>query len=246
MREAENALAWYSGKPVLHRALTPATVDVFKNRLNHVLKVLSPANGIADRERVERALAAALTGYGKGERPTVLAYARLLSDLPVWAVEAACDDVRRGAVVGMNPNYPPPSPMIHKVASEKLEGARAERDKLRLLLKAPFEAPQAEIEPGARDRVETSLQSFHARMATPYDAGQAAKDKAAREEQDLKRANAEEHNRRMEYIMQGFEPPTNRHGITMSMSLARAIGAKLVPRAKPPSPKCEFSPEGEQ
>jgi hypothetical protein len=47
----------------------------------------------------------------------------------------------------------------------------------------------------------------------------------------------------MEYILQGYEPPTNKHGITITMSLAMATGMQLTKRRPAPPPKCEFSPE---
>lgn len=70
--------------------------------------------------------------------------------------------------------------------------------------------------------------------------------KAEREASDLKKADREEHSRRMDYIRQGFEPPTNRHGITISMSLAMATGMKLTRRNPAPPARHEFSPSEDQ
>lgn len=236
-RGVENSLAWYGARAVLHRKMSSAEAEALKGRLASVRKSLMPANGQIERERIGRAVAAALTGYGKGDQITVAAYTRLLSDLPAWAVEQACDDVRRGGVPGMNPDYPPPAPRIHQISDEKMREARAERDKLTLLLTAPVEVVRQATTDEERARVAVSLQGFHEKMATPYDVQLAAKHKAAREESDRKKADAEEHDRRMQYIVQGFEPPTNKHGMTMSMALARAIDLPLVKRKPAPAPE---------
>ncbi|WFU69257.1 hypothetical protein [Bradyrhizobium sp. CB2312] len=58
----------------------------------------------------------------------------------------------------------------------------------------------------------------------------------------FEKAEREEHARRMQYILQGYQPPTNQHGITIPMSVAMATGMVLQRRAPAP-PKCEFSPE---
>lgn len=92
-----------------------------------------------------------------------------------------------------------------------------------------------------RARVNISLKSFKDAVDKPDPAQEAAR-KARQAEIDAKRAAAEEHNRRMDYLMQGFEPPTNKHGITMSLSLARAIGTALVKRKPAPAPRDDFSP----
>ncbi|MCA1458070.1 hypothetical protein I6F35_33595 [Bradyrhizobium sp. BRP22] len=238
---AQNSLAWYGNRAVLQRQLTPAEKESMKNRLSAVRVTLRSATGSIEHQRIERAVAAALTGYGKADQPTVAAYSRLLSDLPAWAVEQACDDIRRGAATGVNPNYPPAAPAIHKLADEKMEGARAEKDRLTLLLTAPVEEARPSATPEERARVSASLQNFHDTVAgNPQESEQR---KLERQEAESKRAAHEEHKRRMEYIMQGFEPPTNKHGITMSMSLARAMQLPLTRRKPAPPPRHEFSPE---
>ncbi|WFU69195.1 hypothetical protein [Bradyrhizobium sp. CB2312] len=47
----------------------------------------------------------------------------------------------------------------------------------------------------------------------------------------FEKAEREEHARRMQYILQGYQPPTNQHGITIPMSVAMATGMVLQRRA---------------
>jgi hypothetical protein len=135
-----SALAWYGQKAVLHRAITPAETDVLNRRLGLVRKTLLPASGETELKRIGRALSVALMGYARPDTDKLVRdYTRLLSNLPAWAIEQACDDIRRGAVPSMNPAYPPSAPEIHKLADQKLIEARAERDNLTVLLTAPVE-----------------------------------------------------------------------------------------------------------
>lgn len=101
--------------------------------------------------------------------------------------------------------------------------------------------PPSEAE---RERVKISVQTFKDAV-NPINAAQEAARKARQSEIDFERAQREEHTRRMEYLVQGFEPPT-KNGKTMSIALARAIGMQLIKRAPAPPPKCEFSPNEEE
>lgn len=107
--------------------------------------------------------------------------------------------------------------------------------------KAPEDQPRTAEEV---ERVQIGLKSFKDAMAQGNQAQEEAR-KARAAEINRQRDEADEVNRRMAYIVAGFEPVMV-NGKTMTISLARAIGAKLIPRAKPPAPKCEFSPEGGQ
>lgn len=239
---AASTIVRYDTRVVLQRAMTPAEKDLLKHRLATVRKTLLPANGETDLKRIGRALSAALMGYARADTDKLVRdYTRLLSALPAWAIEQACDDIRRGGASGMDPNFPPSAPAIHKLADEKLIGAKAERDKLTLLLTAPVEQAKPKLDEGAAERVAVSLQKFHERMATP-NPQECEQRKAEREETERKRADHAEHSRRMDYNRQGFEPPTNQHGITKSISLARAVGMQLKHRAPAPPPRHDFSP----
>jgi hypothetical protein len=90
-----------------------------------------------------------------------------------------------------------------------------------------------------RARVQLSLQTFKDVMNPVNPAHEAAR-KERQAELDGRRAAAEEHTRRMEYILRGYEPPTNRLGITMSLAMARSIGLTLTPRASAPAPNDGF------
>jgi type IV secretory pathway VirB10-like protein len=217
----QNALAWYGSKAVLHRALTPAESDVLKRRLATVRKTLMPASGQLEMARIERAVSAALMGYSRPEPATVRNYVRLLNDLPAWAVEAACDDVRRGAATGFNPHYQPAAPAIHQLADEKLVKARAERDRMTLLLTAPVEDATSPMTEEGAQRVQAILKSFHEQVGKD-DRIEGEQRKARQAKADMERANREEHSRRMEYLLQGLEPITLANGKTMTLSLARA------------------------
>lgn len=242
-RVKSTALVWVQSRPVKQRKLTFAETDLMKSRCAVVTRSLLPTNSEIDLKRIARALSAALMGYARSDTDKLVRdYTRLLASLPAWAVEQACDDIRQGTAVGMDPNFPPSAPAIHKVASEKMVEAIAERDRLTMLLTAPVDDTLEPPSPEAKRRVDIALQNFHDRMATPYDAALAAKQKAEREASDRKKAEAEEHSRRMQYILQGFEPPTNKHGYTMSLALARAIGTELVKRKPATAPRYDFSP----
>jgi hypothetical protein len=144
------------------------------------------------------------------------------------SVEQACDDIRRGAVAGLNPDYPPSAPRIHQIADEKANAARLESARLTLLLTARVEEAKPAPTPDERERVAASLQTFHERLGpNPLEADRR---KAERERADHKKAEREEMSRRMEYFLHGFEPPTNKAGVTMSLSFARRIGIELSRR----------------
>lgn len=246
MRHVESsALELVQGRATLTRALTPAEKDCFDTRVAAIQKSLMPANGEADMKRIARALSAALMGYPRSDTDKLVRdYTRLLAVLPPWAVEQACDDIRRGAASSINPTYPPSAPEIHKLAEGKLNEAKRERNRLTLLLGATVKGSTAQPSDDARKRIELKRMEFHEQMdAAGRDRAQEEMDKAARLEAEKRKAAREEHTRRMEYVLQGYEPPTNEDGMTITMSLAMATGMKLTKRAPAPAPKCEFSPE---
>lgn len=235
---ANSSLAYYGSVPVLHQAIGFADRERLKERLAFVRRSLMPANGQTDTGRIGRAVAAALVGYGK-DQATVAAYTKLLSDLPVWAVERACDQIRRGAASGVNPNYAPPAPVIHQLATEATVQARAERDKLMTLLTAKVEPPRREPTQEERANVQAMVEQVTGKLTGDNDAVSEQR-REARRKADEERAVREEHSRRMDYIRQGFEPPTNKHGITMSISLARAMDLPLTKRKPAPPPNDGF------
>jgi hypothetical protein len=243
-RVESSSLVWDQGRARLTRALTPAETDCFKARLAAVRKSLMGANSETEMKRIAMALSAALMGYSRPDTDKLVRdYTRMLGNLPAWAIEQACDDIRRGAAPSINPAFPPAAPEIHKLAEEKMVEAKTERDRLLLLLTAKVDTMAPTPDEGAKERVAAKLQDFHDKVAkaNPQETEQRRQDRQKLEQEKAKR---EEHTRRMEYIVQGYEPPT-KDGKTMSIALARAIGMKLTKRAAAPPPKCEFSPEEE-
>ena len=105
------------------------------------------------------------------------------------------------------------------------------------------EAEKAQPEPvteETRDRIKASLQSFKDAMNQPNPAADAARKERA-EAANERRQRFEDHARRMEYLMHGLVPIKLANGQTMSLSLARATGAKVERMPKAPEPLHEFS-----
>lgn len=59
-----------------------------------------------------------------------------LSDLPLWAIEQACSDLRQGKVSGCNPDFAPSAARMHRHAEDLMAVAREEYANLRMLLSA--------------------------------------------------------------------------------------------------------------
>lgn len=90
-----------------------------------------------------------------------------------------------------------------------------------------------------RERVKVSLQLVKDAL-NPLNPAQEAARKERQAVIDGERAARDEHTRRMEYLVRGFEPVPTIGGKTLAFSLARSIGVKLTPRKPAPTPNDGF------
>ena len=110
-----------------------------ETRLTVLQSTMRPAEfALADRERIGAAVARMFAGYpsqrNSDARATVATYVLELGNLPVWAVERACDAVRLGNVPDINPDFPPSSVRLNQIASLDFDVARAEKGRIEALL----------------------------------------------------------------------------------------------------------------
>lgn len=211
-------------------------------------RLLIPMSAISDRERIGGLLAHLFSGYANtaslSPSQMIAAYISKLSELPAWSIEETIHDVERGRVDGLSPDFPPSAARLFQIADAKVAEIKTEKQKIDTIISARVATEKPGPSQEERERVAVKFKELKKQMdAAAYDKHQAEKEKVARLESEKLKAQREEHARRMEYILQGFEPPTNKHGITISMSLAMSTGMVLTKRRPAPPPKYEFSPE---
>lgn len=212
------------------RALKPAERDQLMDRCAVVRKLAQPARGISDREKIGAAIAEMLAGFmnARSSNPaaTVAVYVRDLEQFPVWIVEEACREVRRGLVDGLNPDFPPSCPRMMQVCAAKMEPLRTEERSIKTLLTAPTEPPDTRT-PEQIAHVAEGMRTLAERMK--------AADPDNTAEIDRRRSEATQRtidtSRKMtlrEYAAAGLDPVTGPTGQIISLGLARKIASEKL------------------
>lgn len=223
------------GLPTLPTAQERA---ILEQRLGELSRALQPISyAVADRERAMKAFGRLFLGYptlenvNKAEKAAT--YTIDLGDLPAFAIEAAVDDVKKGRIKDLDPDYPPSSPRMYKIAA-------AHRDEIAAKEKRPIE------------RV-LSVKMLSKPVQTPKEAakvGELMRDLASGLRVDLDDADLRERKklfekqvagddrmRHREWAGLGLEPITYRMGgrdVVMSVAMARS--RKLIPENIPKHP----------
>jgi len=152
--------------------------------LHRRLRPISEA--LSDREHATKAIAQMLTGWLGQMRHVdvealIAAHVTFLMDVPLFAIIAACDDVRHNRVKGLDANFPPSSVVLLKQATSYIEDVNAERYKLKRVLavdkvlRAPVSAEEtARIAKKMKDLAVTlpAMDPFEASREAARRAGQ--------------------------------------------------------------------------
>lgn len=195
-------------------------------RLVRLDDTLLPASTTQDGvARVAAAVSAMLGGgytslQNVDKRTTIAGYTEALQDLPAWAVEKGCDNVRKGKVDDLDPKWPPTHAHLHQIAERELAAVRVEKSQIIgvLALQLPPKPDEAELErmnAAAKawlDRTDPVAQ----RIAGRQDSGESAAAMDANAER-LAGFDAKEIER--EWLAAGLEPRP------YSLSLAKSLGA---------------------
>lgn len=237
-------VTWQGNVAVLDAPVPNRQREALKSRLVECRRALMPVNSISDRAKIGLALSRLFQGYAHtgsaSPESSIAAYVAKLEELPMWAVEAAIADLARGRVEGMSPDFPPSAARIFQLAEAKMGDVKTEQRRIEVVLNARV-AEEPARHPDEVRRVAESMKTFAAEMAAknPTESEEATRERRERDQRNKERNDAA---LVIEYHMHGFEPVMF-NGRPMSMSLARATGARLIPRMKAPVPKCEFSQE---
>lgn len=129
-----NTVEYLDGHPVADTLPTIELRLAIAHRLEAIRRALLPLDrAMAERERAARVVNTMLTCWNLRQdiRETKAAmYVLALGDLPVWAVEQACQDVARGLVEGLDPDFPPSTARVHQLAEAVLAPLRKEAKRL--------------------------------------------------------------------------------------------------------------------
>jgi hypothetical protein len=121
--------------------------DRMRKRLMELNGIFTPAKSEPNgKSRIRAAIAMTLSGWlnGKTENPKVHVdlLVEALSDLPVWAVEAACRDLMQGRVPHCNVDFAPSSARMHAHARSIMTHLEQEQANLSRVL-AKNDTPRA-------------------------------------------------------------------------------------------------------
>jgi hypothetical protein len=155
-------------------------------------------------------------------------YVSELRDLPLFAIEAACKDVREGRVEGLKPDYPPSSARLVSLARSHADRAMRDHAMVKLLLSVKHIRDEKVIDEKVAKRVGELLKDHAAKMAEGL-VREDAEVSAARSKKAIEKTDQEI---RREYEAQGLKPIRGFTGKPASLSLAKKI-AEWQSEAKP-------------
>lgn len=125
-----NSVTIIDGQAVAPRLPSGDLRTAIAARLVDVRRALLPLErSVVERERAARAVAAGLSGWltrVADPAAKVSSYLVILGDLPCWIVEQVCHDVARGAVDGLDPDFPPSAARLHQLGEESVAKLRKE------------------------------------------------------------------------------------------------------------------------
>lgn len=223
---------------LIDRMLDQAERDVLTRRASALSDVLMPlSKRRSDQVAAASVIAALLVGYGVGRKDraaaeTVTVYLEHLKSVPLFAIRAACEDVKAGRVFDvdrrtgnrtpLDPDFPPSTVRLRAVAEKHVKAVEDEKFVFDRVLRAkrtlPPPIPEAERRIVAA-RFKELTDDMHRREA----------------QQDLDRVEArartdEEARARgdrlieVEYRSAGLEPVRNGAGMLVSLSSMKLAG----------------------
>lgn len=217
---------------VMMRAVDGDPRRILEARRKQVRVLLRGLNGVGDQQQAALAVSLALQGYSgriADAQGTVTAYTSVLQDVPLWSIQQACDEVRRGRVAGVNPDFPPSAARLHQVAEEKLTPLRQELRKLDIVLDSKVHEVDQQIPAEERAAVLKGLRETVAQLATVADTESAAEAERRKARIRTQQDRADEALIR-EYEREGLVPHFNSDTRRpVSLRLARMLGLPLEP-----------------
>lgn len=225
------------GPRTLQRAPTDEERATLQRRAAALAPAMLPFQRPEEDDRVAVAIAdlygsyRSMTERGENALARVRAASNALADMPAWAIEEACLDIRRrGYEViedgrsRLEQHWPPSDPEIHAVVAKAVTQRRSALASARALLAAPVE-PAAPPKPPAPS-VDASLAAFKRENADRHLAEIAAEDER-REKQ------AVEHRRKhidailADYRRAGLDPPEVKDGFVTSLPMMLKCGWRI-------------------
>lgn len=118
--------------------------------------------GPVERERAAQAVAQMFLAFPSTRNidaaAMVSAYVAGMQDLPLAAIVAACEDVAKGRVKGIDPDWPPTGPRLHAIA--KKHTARPETERLRIQRALAGTVARAAVTKEERERVGAKVREL--------------------------------------------------------------------------------------
>lgn len=192
-----------------------------------LVRAMRPASmSVAELDEARRNLSALFLGYGSmryeadGIVEIVNAYLLVLQKYPLFAIVKAIDDVAANRVPGLNPDRPPTSPRMGKIAADHVSALAAQQIKIDNILKAKL-LLRSDKTMESRARVAASLQDFHGKLVGGGAEGLLEPDERRSEAERQRKTNDAVILR--EYEHYGIAPRYS-GGVLVSLSLARTMG----------------------
>lgn len=229
----ERGIVWRpdDGEPESLRLPSAAERGLLEQRRRELAAAATPCSLDSERRRAAAAIADMLDGFLRARSIDVAAkqamIAGILTDLaalPAWAIERACERVRRGEFDG-NPDFVPTSPRLYRLASAELVPLRLEEQRIAATLRLlPRSAPPDDDD--GRQRIASGLQALSAKLAEPS-------------EQEIERRRQRSERMRAESIARtqrewGDQPAPTIAGVPISRELAGMLTARQGEEGKGP------------
>lgn len=241
MRLAGSFHTMIEGHEVLvDRLPTAVERQQFWARAEAIADALRPIAGNRDdRAAAAAAIAAMLVGYGAGRKDkaaveTVAVYVEHLREIPLFAIKAACEDVKHGRVydvekrtgnrVPLDPDFPPSTIRLRSVAQKHVNELAGEKWRFDRLLRAKrlIKPPISEAERARTIEKIRDLQADMARSGAEVDLAETARKVRLA-------AEAQARGERLivaEYEALGLEPVRS-GGVLCSLSMMKAGGWRV-------------------
>jgi len=132
-----------NGESMLTRLPTSVERSIMQRRAQALNGQLRPVSlTMTDKDAAVRALSSMFAGFpslrNADAQGMIAAYLLDLQELPLFAVEAACADVRKGRIAGLDKDWPPTSPRVYEAAQRhaaKVYGEKLKFDRVLAITK---------------------------------------------------------------------------------------------------------------
>jgi hypothetical protein len=135
-------LSIYRSKLVAGSFVEPIP-DRIREAMTARLTVLNAGMVAASQDFLEEQIASLMIAYPSMKSMSKLEaqvlvrkYVQVMSGLPTWAIEQACEDILQSAVVGVSPDFPPTAARLRLTANGHVSGVYREVQQLREVLQA--------------------------------------------------------------------------------------------------------------